>query len=81
MYCKEETQLTSIVLEVSSVAIGTPSDRDTSCYVFLLKTKLQNIGNRVFQPRLDCGLTLRPFFSLPADGRSVSGDYVVLFPG
>lgn len=27
------------------------------------------------------GLTLRLFFSLSAGGRSVSGDYVVLFPG
>lgn len=46
-------QLTSIVLEVSSVAIGAPSDWDTSRYVFLLKTKLQNIGNRVFQSSPD----------------------------
>lgn len=52
-HCKEEMQLTSIVLEVSSVAIGAPSDWDTSRYVFLLKTKLQNIGNRVFQPSPD----------------------------
>lgn len=52
-HCKEEMQLTSIVLEVSSVAIGAPSDWDTSHYVFLLKTKLQNIGNRVFQSSPD----------------------------
>ena len=35
-------QLMSIVLGVSSVVIGAPSDQDTSRYVFALKTKLQN---------------------------------------
>lgn len=77
MHCKEDMQLTSIELGFSSVVISW----DTLHYVFLLKIKLQIIDNRVFQPSLDYGLTLRPFFSLTADGRSVSGDYIVLFPG
>lgn len=64
----------SIVLGVSSVAIGAPNDRNTLHYVFLLQTKLQDTGNRVFQPSPDCGLTLRLFCSLLADGHSVSGD-------